>query len=114
MVDAVNSKNFEAEVLKSNTPVLVDFYADWCPPCKALSPTLDNLAAELKGQLRIVKVNVDESRDLAAKFNIRSIPTMHLYNNGALLGEQRGNMPQQSIRSWMEKSLGQKFGPAPK
>ena len=114
MVDVVNSKNFEAEVLKSKTPVLVDFYADWCPPCKALSPTLDKLATELKGQLRIVKIDVDASRDLASQFNIRSIPTMHLYNNGAMISEQRGNMPQQNIRVWVEKSLGQKFGPAPK
>ena len=78
----VSEKNFEAEVLKSPIPVLVDFWAEWCPPCKAISPMIDELAEEMKGKLKVVKVNVDESQDLAASHNIMSIPTLLIYKGG--------------------------------
>lgn len=78
----VDEKNFEAEVLKSNIPVLVDFWAEWCPPCKAISPMIDQLAEEMKGALKVVKVNVDEAQELAASHNIMSIPTLLIYKKG--------------------------------
>ena len=78
----VTGQNFDGEVIKSSVPVLVDFWAEWCGPCKMMSPILDQLAAEMTGKLKVVKVNVDEDQDLAAQFNIMSIPTMILFKGG--------------------------------
>ena len=80
---AVGEANFQAEVLDSTIPVLVDFWAEWCGPCKMIAPELDALAAETGGQLKIVKVNVDENNDLSARYGIRSIPTLLLFKGGA-------------------------------
>jgi len=79
---AVTNDNFEEEVLKSEHPVLVDFWAEWCGPCKAISPIVDEIAQELDGKLKVTKVNVDDAQELAAKFNIMSIPTLLIFKSG--------------------------------
>ena len=79
---AVNDKNFEAEVLKSNIPVLVDFWAEWCGPCRALSPIVEEIANDLKGKMKVVKLNVDEAQELAGSYNIMSIPTLLVFKDG--------------------------------
>lgn len=82
---AVGEADFQAKVLNADIPVLVDFWAEWCGPCRAIAPELDALAAETEGKLLIVKVNVDENNDLAAQFGIRSIPTLLLFKDSKLV-----------------------------
>lgn len=101
----VDEKNFEAEVLKSDKLVLIDFYADWCGPCKALAPTLEKFAEDKKDTVKVVKVNVDESPNLAAAFGIRSIPTLvTMKDNQALYGAV-GNLPREALDKLVDQSL---------
>ena len=93
----VNDGNFEAEVLKSGIPVLVDFWAEWCGPCKMLAPTLDQLSSEMAGKLKIVKVDVDQNRELAAQFGIRSIPTLLVFKGGTVKGQMIGAMNKAAL-----------------
>ena len=78
----LNSENFEKEVLKSEKPVLVDFYADWCGPCNAMAPVIEELATELDGKAKVGKINVDENSDIAVEYNVMSIPTLIIFQNG--------------------------------
>lgn len=78
----INSENFEKEVLNSNKPVLIDFYADWCGPCKMMAPVVKELAEELQGKAKVGKINVDENQDLAMEYNVMSIPTLLIFKNG--------------------------------
>ncbi len=94
---SLNSTNFDQEVLKSDVPVLVDFWAEWCGPCKALSPILDEIATELSGKATVMKVNVDEAGDLAQKYGIRGIPTLIFFKNGEVKSTLVGNQPKQEI-----------------
>jgi thioredoxin 1 len=102
MADAVTEATFEQEVIKSDTPVIVDFWAEWCGPCHAVAPVLDRIAAEREGKLKIVKVNIDEEQGLAIKYGVQSIPNMILFEGGEPKASAVGAQP----KGMLEKSLG--------
>ena len=101
----VSQNNFEQEVLKSTIPVLVDFWAEWCGPCRQVAPILDELAVEWKDKLKITKVNVDEEQDLAAQFNILSIPTLLVFKNGNVVEQIVGALPKLHLTEKIKKHL---------
>lgn len=94
---SVNKENFESEVVKSGTPVVVDFWAEWCGPCKALAPILDEIAGELGADAKLVKVNVDEAGELAQQYGIRGIPTLIFFKDGEVKSTLVGNQPKSEI-----------------
>ena len=100
-----NDASFENDVLKANTPVLVDFWAEWCGPCKAIAPILEELAPAYEGKVRIAKLNVDENGATGAKFNIRSIPTLLLFNRGKVVATKIGAVPQPQLRAFLDDQL---------
>lgn len=93
----VTEKNFDSEVVKSNIPVLVDFWAQWCGPCRMISPIVDEIAEELKGRLKVVKANVDEAQDLAGRFHIMSIPTLLIFKDGKPVEQIVGAMSKDQL-----------------
>jgi thioredoxin 1 len=95
----INAANFESEVLQSPSPVLIDFWASWCIPCRMIAPFIDQLAEEYSGRIKVGKVNVDEENDLAGRHSIVSIPTLILYNKGAVAGQKTGAVPKRDIES---------------
>ncbi|NSW88940.1 thioredoxin [bacterium] len=100
-----NDENFQSVVLDSDIPVLVDFWAPWCGPCKTIAPTLEEIQNENIGKLSIVKINIDENQQMAAKYGIRSIPTMLIFNNGELKNQIIGSVPKKDIESLLLQEL---------
>ncbi len=101
----VTDASFEQEVLKSEVPVLVDFWAEWCGPCRALAPKLEELASELGGKVKVAKVNIDENPQAPAKFGVRGIPTMILFKAGSEVDQIVGNHPKENIEAMVKKHL---------
>lgn len=103
MTIAVSEATFGQEVLNSSEPVLVDFWAEWCGPCRAIAPVLDELSTELAGKVKIVKLNVDENPAIAAQFGVRSIPTMILFKGGQAADMKIGaGTPKAGLTKWLE------------
>ena len=101
----VSDESFEREVLEADTPVLVDFWAEWCGPCKSIAPILDEAAGQYAGRLKIAKVNVDENGATPAKFHIRGIPTLLLFHKGKLVGQKVGALPKATLTAFIEQAL---------
>lgn len=97
----VTDASFENDVIKSSVPVLVDFWAEWCGPCRALGPKLEEIAGEMAGKVKILKMNVDENPQTPGQFGIRGIPAMLLFKNGAQVGELVGNHPKENITEFL-------------
>ncbi len=101
----VDASNFEAEVLHADIPVIVDFWAEWCVPCKMISPILEEIADEYAGRLKVAKLNVDEAGEIAAQYNIISIPTLMVFNRGDVAGQQVGAVSKQVIEGLFQNLL---------
>jgi len=102
---AVSDKDFETEVLKASGPVLVDFWAEWCGPCRALGPSIDALASEKGGAVKVVKVNIDEAPNAPAKYGVRSIPTLLIFKNGEVVAQTVGSMAKSDLFKWVDSSI---------
>ncbi len=101
----VTDKSFANDVLASDTPVLVDFWAEWCGPCRSIGPALEEIAGELSGKLKVAKVNVDEEPELATKFNVRSIPMLLVIKDGEVVAQKLGAAPKSTLKSWVEAAI---------
>ena len=100
-----NDENFENDVLKSSQPILVDFWAEWCGPCKQIGPILEKIALQKENILKIVKLNIDENPKSPQKYGVRGIPTLIFFNNGKLIDSKIGSMPESSLNGWIEDCL---------
>ncbi len=97
--------NFQADVLEANTPVLVDFWAGWCAPCKAIAPVLEVLANEYEGKVKIVKVDVTQSQSIAADYNIRNIPALLMFKDGEVVAQQVGALPKSKLAAFIDDNI---------
>ena len=105
LIKHLSDASFEADVLKSGTPVLVDYWAEWCGPCKMIAPILDEVAGTYQGKLQIAKMNVDENREIPAKFGIRGIPTLMLFKDGQLAATKVGAMSKAQMTAFIDQQL---------
>ena len=102
---AISDASFEADVLKADVPVLVDFWAEWCGPCKMIAPALDELATEMDGALTIAKLNIDENSMTPQKYGVRGIPTLLLFKGGEVVATKVGAIAKGQLKGWIESSL---------
>jgi thioredoxin 1 len=104
-VKEVNEANFDSEVVNSKIPVVVDFWAEWCGPCRAYSPIIDQTAEEMEGKVKVVKINVDDNQNLASKYGVMSIPTTLLIVGGKLKAANVGAVPREALKQWITKNI---------
>jgi thioredoxin 1 len=105
LIKHVSDASFDSDVLKTDGPVLVDYWAEWCGPCKMIAPILDDLSSEYNGKLQIAKMNVDENTDTPAKYGIRGIPTLMLFKNGAVVATKVGALSKSQLTAFIESHL---------
>jgi len=105
LIKHISDASFEADVLKSTQPVLVDYWAEWCGPCKMIAPILDEMAATYTGKLQIAKMNVDENREIPGKFGIRGIPTLMLFKDGKLAATKVGALSKSQMAAFIDENI---------
>jgi thioredoxin 1 len=101
----VDNANFQADVLQANEPVVVDFWAEWCGPCKMIGPALEEISTELNGKVKIAKLNIDENPELAARFGVRSIPTLMIFKGGQVADTKVGAAPKTALSHWINGAV---------
>ncbi|MCY1707066.1 MULTISPECIES: thioredoxin [Pannonibacter] len=101
----VTDASFDADVLNSSEPVVVDFWAEWCGPCKMIAPALEEISEEMAGQVKIAKINIDENQAMAMKYGVRSIPMLILFKNGEPMATQVGAAPKGKLADWIKNAL---------
>lgn len=104
-VKHIEDGDFETQVLNADGPVLVDFWAEWCGPCKQIAPALDELSSEYDGKISIIKINIDENPEAPTTYGVRSIPTMMIFQDGQASATKVGAMPKSQIKQWIDESL---------
>jgi thioredoxin 1 len=104
-VSEFTTENFDTEVLKSDTPVLVDFWAEWCGPCRTIAPLVEEIAIEYDGKIKVGKVNVDENQEVSMQYGVRSIPTLLIFKDGAVANQVIGAVPKTNITQLLDQSL---------
>ncbi|MGA7323386.1 MAG: thioredoxin [Rhodomicrobium sp.] len=104
-ISAVSDDTFDTEVKRASEPVLVDFWAEWCGPCRAVAPVLEDLSQEFAGKLKVVKVNVDNNPKIAHAYNIRGIPALLLFKNGEVAGQRIGALPKHQLKAWLSEAV---------
>jgi len=102
---AVTDDTFDTEVTNSDIPVVVDFWAEWCGPCKQIGPALEEISDEMAGKVKVVKVNVDENMQVAASLNVRGIPALFLFKDGQVVSNKTGAAPKAALQSWIEGAI---------
>lgn len=102
---AVTDKDFEAEVMNSDGPVLVDFWAEWCGPCKSLMPVIEEIAGEMGDKVKIVKMNIEEAPETPTKYGLRGVPTLMLFKDGKLAATRVGGMPKTQLTEWLNEKI---------
>ncbi|KEO61346.1 MULTISPECIES: thioredoxin [Thioclava] len=102
---AVTDATFDEEVRKSDVPVVVDFWAEWCGPCRMIGPSLEELSEEMSGKIKVVKINVDENPDSPATLGVRGIPALFLFKDGEVVSNKVGAAPKAALQSWIESSI---------
>jgi thioredoxin 1 len=105
MVTAVTDATFDSEVKNADKPVLVDFWAEWCGPCRQVAPILEELSKEFDGQLKVVKLDVDSNPKVAQAYNIRGIPSLLLFKNGQVAGQKVGALPKHQLKAWLSEAV---------
>ena len=105
LIKHISDSSFESDVLKADKPVLVDYWAEWCGPCKMIAPILDEVSKDYDGKLRVAKMNVDENRDVPAKYGIRGIPTLMLFKDGQLAATKVGAMSKAQLTAFIDQQL---------
>ena len=101
----VDTSNFQSEVLESAEPVVVDFWAEWCGPCKMIAPSLEEISSEMAGKVKVAKVNIDENPDIAAQYGVRSIPTLAMFKGGEVADIKVGASPKSALSNWISGSV---------
>ncbi|MGO9485545.1 MAG: thioredoxin [Rhodomicrobium sp.] len=105
MVTAVTEATFDSEVKKADKPVLVDFWAEWCGPCRQVAPILEELSKEFEGQLKVVKLDVESNPKIAQAYNIRGIPALLLFKDGQVAGQKIGALPKHQLKAWLAEAV---------